>query len=87
MGDSLNTEDAVCKSNNDAVVVGNLDDMKLICKFSSKSLGIAKSTKAYQTQDGVVMQFSTKEGSSVAEAAVYVPGAKIEGTEGNYKVV
>jgi len=87
MGDSLNTKDAVSKSNNDAVVEGNPDDMKLICKFASKSLGIAKSTKAYQTGAGVVMQFSTKEGDSVAEAVVYVPGAKIEGKEGNYKVV
>ena len=87
MADAVNTEDAVKKSGNDAIVVGNPDDMKLICKFASKSLGIAKSTKAYQTGTGVVMQFSTKEGQSVAETAVFIPGAKIEGSEGSYKVV
>ena len=86
MGDSLNTADAVCKSGNDAVVVGNPDDWKLLTKFASKSLGIAKSTKAYQTNTGVVMQMSTKEEGSVAEAAVFIPGAKIIGEEGSYKV-
>lgn len=87
--DTINTADAAQKAGSDAKVVGNPDNWKLLTKFSSASLGIAKSTKGCHVEGlGVVLQVTTKEGAAVAEAVTFIPGAKIaEDTNGGFKLV
>jgi hypothetical protein len=68
----------------DVEVAGNPDVWRLICKASSKAQGWMKSTKAMEVLGGVVIQVSTQQGSNVAEALVYVPGAMLEQVEGNH---
>ena len=78
--DAVSTADAVTKSGNDSKVVGNPDNWQLLTKFSSKSLGVAKSSKACEIEGvGCIVQVTTKEGDSVAEALTFVPGVKIVG--------
>lgn len=82
MGEAINTADAVAKDAGKPVVFGNPDNWVLLTKFVSSDKSIAKSTKAWEIGGvGVVLQVSTKEGGSVAEALTFVPGVKI-GTDG-----
>jgi hypothetical protein len=67
----------------DVEVAGTPDVWRLICKASSKAQGWMKSTKAMEVLGGVVVQVSTQQGSNVAEALVYVPGAMLEQVAGN----
>ena len=75
--------DGTRKNVSDVVFWGDGDAWKLIGKASSESQGWMKSTKAYQTFDGVIVQVTTQQRNidgtySVAEAITYVPGANIE---------
>ena len=87
--DAVNTADAVQKAGSDAKVIGNPDNWKLLHKFASASLGIAKSTKGCHIEGlGTIVQVTTKEGNAVAEAVTFVPGAKIvEDIGGGFKLV
>lgn len=78
--------DGTRKNVSDVVFWGNGDAWKLIGKASSEEQGWMKSTKAYQTHDGVLVQVTTQQRNidgtySIAEAVTYVPGASIEETE------
>lgn len=75
--DVTNGEDAKTKIK-DIVFFGNPDTWQLISKASSKEEGWMKSTKAMEIEQvGVVIQVSTQQGCSVAEALTFIPGAKI----------
>ena len=75
--DVTNGEDAKAKIK-DIVFFGNPDTWQLISKASSKEEGWMKSTKAMEIEQvGVVLQVSTQQGFSVAEALTFIPGAKI----------
>jgi hypothetical protein len=63
---------------NDVEVVGNPDLWQLLCKASSQSQGWMKSCKAMQLISGCLVQVTTQQWDSVAEAITFVPGAKIE---------
>ena len=66
----------------DIEVFGNVDLFQLICKASSKAEGWMKSTKAMQIPGlGCVVQVSTQQGDSIAEAVCNVPGALIHENE------
>jgi hypothetical protein len=80
---ATSTDDTKAKVS-DVQVAGNPDIWRLLCKASSKSQGWMKSTKAMEVMGGVVVQVSTQQGSNVAEALVYVPGAMLEQVEGNH---
>jgi hypothetical protein len=72
----------------DIRVVGNGDMFQLLCKASSQSEGWMKSTKAYQTINGCIVQVTTQQrnldGSyAVAEALTFVPGVAIADDENN----
>jgi hypothetical protein len=69
--------DAQAGKVSDIVVVGNGDMFRLLCKASSKSQGWMKSCKAMQTPMGCVVQVTTQQGTNVAEALTFVPGAVI----------
>ena len=57
---------------------GNSDTFKLISKASSQNEGWMKSTKAMQIKGvGCVIQVTTQQGDSIAEAVTFVPGVKI----------
>lgn len=71
--DVVNSAD-LSKKVSDVVVFGNPDTWMLLCKASSKSQGWMKSTKVMNVPTGVILQVSTQQGQSVAEALVYVPG-------------
>lgn len=72
------------KNVNDLIVFGNGDTFKLICKASSKQEGWMKSTKAMEIEGvGCVVQVTTQQGDSVAEALTFVPGVKIELIDGD----
>lgn len=75
--DVTNGEDAKAKIK-DIVFFGNPDTWQLLSKASSKEEGWMKSTKALEIEHvGVVLQVSTQQGFSVAEALTFIPGAKI----------
>jgi hypothetical protein len=77
---TLSNTDANGASKNvkDLTVWGNGDTFKLICKASSAAEGWMKSTKAMEVQYmGVVLQVTTQQGSNVAEALTFIPGASI----------
>ena len=70
------------KNVKDIVFWGNGDTFKLISKASSQSEGWMKSTKAMDTNNGVVIQVTTQQrngdGSySIAEALTFIPDARI----------
>jgi len=70
----------------DINVFGNGDTFKLICKASSKAEGWMKSTKAMEIDGvGCVVQVTTQQGDSVAEAITFVPGVKLELIGGDKK--
>lgn len=71
-----NVEDAKTKIS-DIEVVGDGNMFKLLSKASSKSQGWVKSTKAMQVPGGCVIQVTTQQGNSVAEALTFVPWVKI----------
>lgn len=77
MGTAVSTDDAVAKDPGTPLVVGNPDHWQLLSKFVSGDKSVVKSTKAMQTIGGCLVQVSTKECGSVAEALSYVPGVKI----------
>lgn len=69
----------------DVEVFGEPGAWKVLGKASSKAQGWMKSTKAMEVPGiGVVVQVSTQQGSNVAEALVYVPGATLEQVAGNH---
>jgi len=66
------------KNVRDIAFWGDGDTFKLISKASSDNEGWMKSTKAMQVgKIGCVVQVTTQQGEQVAEALVFVPGAKI----------
>lgn len=72
------------KNVKDLVTFGNGDTFQLICKASSQAEGWMKSTKAMQIEGvGCVVQITTQQGDSVAEALTFVPGVKIEVIDGD----
>jgi hypothetical protein len=67
---------------------GNGDTFKLISKASSKKERWMKSTKAMQIEGvGCVVQVTTQQENSIAEAVTFVPGVKIEETIQDNKIV
>lgn len=69
----------------DVEVFGEPGAWKVLGKASSKSQGWMKSTKAMEVHGlGVIVQASTQQGSQVAEALVFVPGASLEQVAGNH---
>jgi hypothetical protein len=73
----------------DVVIVGNVDQFRLLCKASSKAQGWMKSAKAMEIPGvGCVVQVSTQQGDHVAEAVCFVPGVRIEDdADGGRKLV
>ena len=62
----------------DIQVFGNGDMFQLLCKASSKTENWMKSTKACEIPGvGCVVQVTTQQGDSVAEAIAFVPGVCI----------
>ena len=60
----------------DVAIKGDPDIWKLICKASSESQGWMKSTKAMQLgKRGCLVQVTTQQGQSVAEALCFIPMA------------
>lgn len=77
---SLGNTDAngTTKNVKDVVFFGDGDAFKLICKASSKSEGWMKSTKAMEIKGiGCIVQVTTQQGDSVAEALTFVPNCEI----------
>lgn len=73
-----NTEDAL-KRIDDSEVIGNPDVWEIVCKFSSKSLGIFKSTKAMEIPGaGVYLHTFTREPNGVSESLFFQPGLKLK---------
>lgn len=69
----------------DVEVFGDPGAWKLLGKASSKAQGWMKSTKAMDVPGlGVLVQASTQQGSNVAEALTFIPGATLEQVEGNH---
>ena len=71
-----------CKKNVKDVVMYGEDLFKLLSKASSENEGWMKSTKAFDTGKGVLVQVTTQQrnpdGSyAVAEALSFVPGVKV----------
>lgn len=71
------------KNVSDLTVVGNGDMFQLLCKASSQKEGWMKSTKALDTEHGVLVQVTTQQrnpdGSyAVAEALAFVPDVRIK---------
>lgn len=81
-----NTISEARKNVADLAVFGNGDMFKLLSKASSFTEGWMKSTKAMQIDDvGCVVQVTTQQGGSVAEALTFVPGVMIECIDGDKK--
>jgi hypothetical protein len=61
---------------------------RCICKASSKSQGWMKSTKALSVPNlGVLVQVSTQQGTEVAEALAFIPGAVIsQDSDGGFHI-
>ena len=78
-GKSLGNTDAsgATKNVKDIVFWGDGDLWKLISKASSQTEGWMKSTKAMELHNGCLVQVTTQQGNSVAEAVVFVPGITI----------
>jgi hypothetical protein len=74
-----NTDSNGAKKNvSDIQFWGDGDTFKLISKLWSKSEGWMKSTKAMEIPSiGCVVQVTTQQGESVAEALTFVPNTKI----------
>jgi hypothetical protein len=76
----VNTDaNGTSKNVKDILFWGNGDTFKLISKASSVAEGWMKSTKAMEIEGvGCVVQITTQQGDNVSEAAVFVPGVKIQ---------
>lgn len=61
----------------DLEVFGDGDTWVLLCKASSEEQGWMKSTKVMNVPGGCVIQVTTQQGDSIAEALTYVPGVQI----------
>lgn len=61
----------------DLKVFGDGDTWVLLCKASSVKEGWMKSTKVMNVPGGCVVQVTTQQGDSIAEALTYVPGCCI----------
>jgi hypothetical protein len=62
----------------DLKIWGDGDTFKLLCKASSKQEGWMKSTKAMEIPGvGCVVQVTTQQGNSIAEALTFVPNSEI----------
>ena len=85
--DVKDTSDAKQKIS-DVKVVGNPDAWKLVCKASSAEQGWMRSTKAMEVAGGLLVQVSSVQGDSVAEALAFVPGAEIarQRDDGTYEI-
>lgn len=82
------TSNGAKKNVKDIVFWGNGDTFKLISKAYSVKEGWMKSTKAMEIRSiGCVVQVTTQQGDNVAEALVFVPGAKIQEELGEGGVV
>lgn len=84
--DVVNSAD-LAKKVSDVVVFGNPDTWMLLCKASSKEQGWMKSTKVMNVPTGVILQVSTQQGQSVAEAVTYVPGVVAVHENGTLQLV
>ena len=62
----------------DLKTTGMPDLFRLISKASSNEMGFMRSTKAFDTGDGVVLQVSTLHKGVPAESVTFVPGVRIE---------
>ena len=62
----------------DLKTTGMPDLFRLISKASSNEMGFMRSTKAFDTGDGVVLQVSTLNHGVPAESVTYVPGVRVE---------
>ena len=82
--DNTNLAEAKAKVS-DIKVFGNGDLFQLIAKASSKEQGWMKSTKAMETPKGCVVQVTTQQGASVAEALTFVPDVSIKVDENGNK--
>ncbi len=71
--DVVNIEDGK-KKISDIKSVGNGDMFTLLCKASSESQGWMKSTKAMIIPNCVVIQVTTQQGDSIAEALTSIAG-------------
>jgi len=75
-----NTEISSAKSNvKDLETYGDGDLFKLLSKAWSENEGWMKSTKAMEIPGvGCVVQVTTQQGGSIAEALTFVPGVRIQ---------
>lgn len=72
---------AVSEKVKDVAFWGDGNTFKLISKASSKNEGWMKSCKAMEIIGvGCVVQVTTQQGDSIAEAITFVPGVKIKET-------
>lgn len=62
----------------DLKTTGMPDLFRLISKASSNEMGFMRSTKAFDTGDGVVLQVSTLHKGVPAESVAFVPGVRVE---------
>lgn len=85
---NFDTADAIAGTP-DLKLQGDTDTWRCLCKASSESEGWMKSTKAMSLNGrGVVIQVTTQQYGQVAEALVYVPGAKLAlGHDGLWSIV
>lgn len=75
--DNVDVEGAK-KAISDLNVFGDGNTFKLVSKASSKSQGWMKSTKVMEISGiGCVIQVTTQQGSNIAEALTFVPGARV----------
>ncbi|MCA8938788.1 MAG: hypothetical protein KDB07_03220 [Planctomycetes bacterium] len=81
--DVTNQDDAKAKVSD--VQFAGANSWHLVSKAWSKREGWMKSTKVMGVPGGVVLQVSTQQNDSVAEALVFVPGATVEGILGEEK--
>jgi hypothetical protein len=72
------------KTVKDVVFFGNGDTFQLLCKASSKAEGWMKSTKAMEIPGvGCIVQVTTQQGESIAEALTFVLHVKVANDEEN----
>lgn len=71
----------------DIVVAGDPNAWKVISKASSESQQWMKSTKGMVTENGVLVQVTTKEKGQIAEALTFIPGARmIQSPDGTWRI-
>lgn len=76
------------KSVPDIAKFGDPDKWRCMVKISSQREGWMKSTKVMEVEGvGCLVQVTTQQGSSIAEAVTFVPGVKLVGDAENLKFV